>query len=108
MENNGRRRPENRDLGKETSHRTDAAELIRRVEGVLCDHPLLHGYMGRLFFEVEDRTLTLRGRLPTFYLKQVLQTTLRNLPGVSTVENRVEVVAPRGLGQVKSRSWEFT
>lgn len=107
MENNGGRRPEKRDPGRENSLRTDAAELIRRVEAVLCDQPSLRGHMGKLSFELEDGTLKLRGSLPTFHLKQVLQATLRNLPGVSTVENRVEVSAPRGTGQVKSRSWEF-
>jgi len=36
--------------------------------------------------------LTLDGRLPSFYLKQVLQTLLRDLDGVTRIDNRVDVV----------------
>ncbi len=35
--------------------------------------------------------LTLDGRLPSFYLKQVAQTAVRGIEGVAQVENRVEV-----------------
>lgn len=35
--------------------------------------------------------LTLRGTVPTFYLKQIAQTVVLNLPQVSRVDNRIEV-----------------
>ena len=48
-------------------------------------------------------TLTLTGRLPSFYLKQVLQTLLRDLDGVTRIDNRVDVVSSTGLSSVRPR-----
>jgi len=45
--------------------------------------------------------LVLMGRLPSFYLKQVLQTALRGLPGVERIDNRVDVISPIGLSSVR-------
>jgi osmotically-inducible protein OsmY len=39
--------------------------------------------------------LTLRGRLPSYHLKQIAQTAVAEVPGVVEVDNRVEVTAPR-------------
>ena len=38
-----------------------------------------------------DGTLTLRGQLPSFYLKQLLQALLRDVEGVDQVSNQVQV-----------------
>jgi hypothetical protein len=49
--------------------------------------------------EFSGGILTLRGRVPTYYLKQLAQATIADLPGVIEVNNRVEVassvVSPR-------------
>jgi hypothetical protein len=61
-------------------------------------NPAYYGrWFERISVQFSDGVLTLRGRLPTFYLKQVLQTLLRNLEGVERIDNRVEVTnsAPR-------------
>lgn len=42
-------------------------------------------------------TLVLSGRLPSYYLKQQLQETVRRVAGVGKVENQVLVVAANGL-----------
>ncbi|HVT28190.1 MAG TPA: hypothetical protein VHE81_09260, partial [Lacipirellulaceae bacterium] len=48
----------------------------------------------RLFeFECHDDILVVRGCVPTYYLKQVLQTALKDLAGVRRIDNRVEVYA---------------
>jgi len=39
----------------------------------------------------------LRGRVPSFYLKQILQTWLRRLDGVEQIDNQVDVVSATGL-----------
>ena len=39
----------------------------------------------------DDGALMLLGRLPSYYLKQILQTLLRDLEGVERIHNRVEV-----------------
>jgi len=48
-------------------------------------------------FEFSDGVLTLRGRVPSFYLKQILQTWLRRLDGVEQIDNQVDVVSATGL-----------
>ncbi|QDU74626.1 hypothetical protein Pan97_16380 [Bremerella volcania] len=41
--------------------------------------------------EVRDCTLTLRGRLPSFHLKQIAQTVVRRVDGIVIIDNQVEV-----------------
>ncbi len=40
--------------------------------------------------------LTLHGRVPTYYLKQLAQASVADVPGVVEIHNRVEVATPRG------------
>ena len=47
----------------------------------------------------EDRCLTLSGKLPSYYLKQLAQEALRNLVGIDRIENRIGVASP--VGEVK-------
>jgi hypothetical protein len=54
-------------------------------------------YFKRLTFHFEDGVLTVRGCVPTFYLKQVLQTWLRDLDNVRQLDNQVDVVSATGL-----------
>ena len=54
-------------------------------------------------FRYSQGTLTLTGRVPSFYLKQVLQTLLRDLDDVARIDNRVDVVSSTGLSSVRPR-----
>lgn len=45
----------------------------------------------------DNGLLTLRGKVPTFYLKQVLQERLRGIDHVKKIENEVDVVSSTGL-----------
>jgi osmotically-inducible protein OsmY len=45
----------------------------------------------RLRCEFHDGRLVLNGRVPTYYLKQVAQTIVRQLPGVRRIDNMVDV-----------------
>ena len=54
------------------------------------------------YFELHDVScdfsggiLTLRGRVPTYHLKQLAQASVADVPGVVEVHNRVEVTSPR-------------
>jgi hypothetical protein len=54
------------------------------------------------YFELRDvscdfsgGTLTLRGRVPSYHLKQLAQASVAEVPGVVEIDNRVEVVMPR-------------
>lgn len=45
----------------------------------------------------------IRGRVPTFYLKQLLQDALKQVEGVRRIDNRIEVVTSDGLSSVDQR-----
>jgi osmotically-inducible protein OsmY len=42
--------------------------------------------------EYRDGALVLRGRLPSYFLKQMAQTAVARLPGVERIHNHIEVV----------------
>ena len=48
----------------------------------------------------ERGTLTVRGRVPTFYLKQIITSRLQDLAGASRLRNEVDVVNVAGLSSV--------
>ena len=45
----------------------------------------------------EDGVLRLRGCVPSFYLKQLVQTLVCDIECVTQIDNQVDVVNPRGL-----------
>jgi hypothetical protein len=78
----------------------EVTELVRaRLAG--CCHFTHH--WREISCSYEKGVLTLQGRVPSFYLKQVLQTTLKGIPGVDRIDNRVDVVSAAGLSSVRRR-----
>jgi osmotically-inducible protein OsmY len=56
--------------------------------------------------EVHAGTVRLRGHLPTYYLKQVAQSVVGDIAGVSQVVNQIAVLGPAGhppLGRDRDR-----
>lgn len=47
--------------------------------------------------DFHEGVLTLRGRVPSYYLKQIAQTLVRTLDRVELIENRLEVVCSTSL-----------
>jgi osmotically-inducible protein OsmY len=66
--------------------RTDVAELAARALGASD-----FGALRRIRCDFFNGCLTLRGTVASFHLKQIAQTLVRDLPGVSRIANRVEV-----------------
>ena len=64
-----------------------------KARALLAAHPQFGGRAANFQFVVEDGVLVVRGTVPSFYLKQILQNTLKDLPGVRRIENRVVVVS---------------
>lgn len=62
--------------------------------------PYAHCYRD-VQWSYEDGVLVLTGRVPSFYLKQMLQTWLQDLPGVRRIENRTDVINSEGLSSVR-------
>lgn len=52
-----------------------------------CGYPLLHN----VGCETKDDVLYLTGRVPSFYLKQLAQTFVRDVPGIAVVVNNLRV-----------------
>ena len=71
------------------THRpTDVADLARVL---LLRNPYLA--LKNVSCEYRDGVLTLRGYLPSYYLKQIAQTIVANLEGVERLVNAIEVIA---------------
>jgi len=91
-------------VSSETEH--DTHEWSKSVEQVayeiVASHCPFRGRAREFEFERNGDVLTIRGCVPSFYLKQVLQGLLKNLEGVERVDNQVDVVNPQGLSSVKS------
>ena len=81
----------------ETARSSDAAEGTRRrlaIERTAQGELRRSGYLSVRNVECRyaDGVLTLKGRLPSFFLKQVAQSTVaRRLRGIAIVDNQLEV-----------------
>ena len=67
--------------------------MERRARALVEAHSHFVG-RARLFeFQYSEEVLVVRGSVPTFYLKQVLQSVLKDLDGVRLIDNQVTVVS---------------
>ena len=66
----------------------------QRARDLLIHHPPFHGRVESFEFEWTDGVLIVKGAVPTYYLKQLLQSALKKLEGVRRIENCVVVVRP--------------
>lgn len=84
---------------------TDSPEHRRCVErqarALAEQHHCFRGRAGNFDFSWHGGVLTVRGSVPSFYLKQVLQTVLRRLDGVARIDNQVDVVCSTGLSSIR-------
>jgi hypothetical protein len=64
-------------------------------------HPHFRGRIRGVNIKQEGRNLYLSGRLPTFYLKQLVQEAVRHVPGVDFVYNEIDVVSADGVSSVR-------
>jgi hypothetical protein len=81
--------------------RPSAISIERRAHEALASHGHFRGRAEGFQFENDGGILTVRGRVPSFYLKQVLHTILKRLEGVRKVDNQVDVICCDGLSSVR-------
>jgi osmotically-inducible protein OsmY len=79
----------------------ERSNLSSLARDYLEHHPHFRGRVGDVSIEHDGRTLLLTGRLPTFYLKQLVQEAVRHVPGVQQVRNLIDVVSPDGISSVR-------
>lgn len=63
-----------------------------QVMRLLDDHPVFRGRVETIEAAYCAGKLVLSGRLPSFYLKQLLQEAVRHVDGIQMIDNRVVVV----------------
>lgn len=82
---------------------TASSQVAMRARDVIAQHAHFRGRADKFAFECLKNVLVIHGRVPTFYLKQLLQNALKQVEGVGRIDNRVEVVGPDGLSTVDQR-----
>jgi hypothetical protein len=80
---------------------TTHANLSDVARNHLEAHPHFRGRLVDVAIMHEGKTLTLRGQLPSFYLKQLVQEAVRHVPGVQRVRNMIDVVSADGVSSVR-------
>lgn len=78
-----------------------AAAIIGEVRTRLGRHSHFHLRTSEITVEFDGHTLILKGQLPSFYLKQLLQECLRDIAGVVNLNNRVDVIGSSGVRSVR-------
>ena len=75
--------------------------IVHQATTHLAQHVHFRCHLESLEMNCREGRLDVEGQLPSFYLKQVLQTILRDVPGVKQVNNRVSVVSSTGLSSTR-------
>jgi len=65
--------------------------LARRAQRIVAHLPHFRGRNYPLTFRAYERSVVISGRVPSFYLKQLIQTSLLTLDGVGRIINEVEI-----------------
>ena len=74
-------------------------DAARRLLKESCSY---HWYYSNIEMHFHDRTLSLYGSVPSYYLKQILQNFLIKLDEVEQIDNQVNVISSDGLSSVES------
>jgi hypothetical protein len=70
-----------------------AHRILRQAREAVGKSPHFRGERFKLQLETDNGVLTVQGRLPSYFLKQMLQTVLRDIEGVHRIENCVDVIS---------------
>lgn len=62
---------------------------------------------GKVTWHYNDGQLTLRGCVPSFHMKQLLQELLRGIEQVTQITNSVDVISSTGLSSERSHTPEL-
>jgi len=77
-------------LAGEAESRSKPRAIVETARRRLRECP--HLTMQRVWCELQEGRLFLRGQVPSFYLKQLAQTAVVGLEGVGQVVNEIEVI----------------
>ena len=83
------------------SHPATDGEVGKKTDDQILDlvHQALkatgYGQLRRLCAYCDNGRVTLQGRVPTYYLKQVAHESVNAIPGVRDIDNDLKVTSPR-------------
>ena len=80
-----------------TEERIRDMAIEERAYHIVDTQQRFHRRASRFVFRCDEGILTVRGSVPSFYLKQVLQNALQRVPGIRAVDNRVTVISGEGM-----------
>ena len=75
-----------------TDHVSPRQATVEAAERRLSRSPYIE--LRCISVDLREGVLILRGRVPSYYLKQIAQCLVDCLPGVQKIDNHLEVVAP--------------
>jgi hypothetical protein len=67
--------------------------IEQRAYSVVDSHQHFHGRARHFEFKFRQGVLVVRGSVPTYYLKQMLQHVLVGMDGVCRIDNQVQVIS---------------
>lgn len=73
-----------------SSHRNHT--LDNQIETAIRSNPYLNGR--KLRYEMADGRVVLHGEVASYFQKQMVQESLRNIPGVGSIDNQLHVAWP--------------
>ncbi len=76
---------------------------VERLARAIVDaHAHFYHRADQFEFDCHGDVLIIRGNVPSFYLKQLLQTSLLELDGICRIDNQVAVVSSFGLSSIEA------
>ena len=66
-----------------------AGPLLHRIDSAIRANPYV--LRRHVFLESEQGTITLRGRVDSYFQKQMVQEVLRGIDGIAAISNELEV-----------------
>lgn len=81
--------PKSRAAAVSNSRLFDTREAEAAIQSALSQTG--YGELRRLQVECSPDAVTISGRVPTYYLKQLAQSVIQDVPGISRVRNEIHV-----------------
>lgn len=75
----------------------DACGLEEAARAALAAHSHFRGRADHFVLVASEEAIVVSGAVPSFYLKQLLQSILQAVDGVQRVHNQVAVISPHGV-----------
>lgn len=82
-------------LRRESTSEQVHNRILREARERLRKHHQFRGREDLIRLDETAGTLVLKGRVPSFYVKQLLQTVLQGIDGVTELNNQVRVLYPK-------------